>query len=54
MSGVYNVLDMFNPENANSWTPCTERKYEKTTIQDDFKRWLEKCMKEAGVAPEKQ
>jgi len=49
MSAAYNVLDTFNQENALSWTPCTEWKVEKTTIKDDFKRWMEKCMKETGI-----
>lgn len=27
MSSSYNVLDMFNPMNINSPTPCTSRKF---------------------------
>lgn len=53
MSSAYNVTDMFNPENALSRTPCTERKYEKTTVKDDFKRWLEKSLREVGIPQEK-
>ena len=52
LSSAYNALDMFNGENITSRAPCTERKIQKQTPEEDLKKKLEKALKDAGLSSE--